>query len=479
MEERKLKKFLSIVVSLLLVIMLIPSMAFAETSIASAEDLWTLMGDTELVYNFTTFKAKLDEHDGSKTFETVQDGNGAYYDISGFEFSKAGDKYVLTYDVTEEEKLLGIDLYTEDAVTMTFTVLGDKITEVELAGTEQEIDTEDYWYYSNVDGVYKEADGSFDYAWNVSKDEYSSVWAYSEEGFFTITGYGDMKDFASPADRPWDSIAKDAIMVNIDDAFDSIGITGIGDYAFYNFGQNADSIGVYGGGALQTIGAHAFEGVNFEESIYVDIPENVSVIGEYAFKGLGNKLTFEFDELFTPEIADNAFEGTTAKVYTVFNAWDNSAKKNYGGNLTYEEKYLVEAADLYDGYEEEFGGNMRTYIYLDDVYPVTIETEPDEYMEEEYGYTFKGWSTGAIEGEDYEIVGSLDDTSFEIIPKNNLTFTALYETDGRENPIDDDNPDVQEQDVPKTGDNSGLYLFLTLAIGAMLTALYAKRKVER
>lgn len=99
------------------------------------------------------------------------------------------------------------------------------------------------------------------------------TWSLSSDGIMTITGSGDMEDYGYSSDPPWEEI-KDEIRTLIID----LGVTSIGEYAFYGCSQ---LLKVDIPGTVTDINNSAFAWC--ENLTGIEIPEGVEYIGQYAF----------------------------------------------------------------------------------------------------------------------------------------------------------------------------------------------------
>ena len=99
-------------------------------------------------------------------------------------------------------------------------------------------------------------------------------WTYYADDTLYIYGKGDMKDFGEQKDAPWAGYyaLKEVEIAN--------GITGIGDYAFYEC-SSVKSITIPKG--VTSIGSYAFYGCSSVKSI--TIPKGVTSVGNCAFYG--------------------------------------------------------------------------------------------------------------------------------------------------------------------------------------------------
>lgn len=147
------------------------------------------------------------------------------------------------------------------------------------------------------------------------------TWTFTD-GTLTISGNGKMKDYQSCEETPWYKFNDYSLVINIESGVTSIGnhafescfyissiaipdtVESIGDFAFsdisdypsykeFSLPDSVKSIGDYAfykngfiktmtlPKKLETIGAHAFEGMNLWENCV--LPESLKSMGEYAF----------------------------------------------------------------------------------------------------------------------------------------------------------------------------------------------------
>ena len=131
-------------------------------------------------------------------------------------------------------------------------------------------------------------------------------WTLDENGLFTVSGNGDMINYASYNEVPWYSMRSSIKSINICD-----GVTSIGDWAFYTC-QSVTEIKLPD--SLKCIGQWAFymcDGVT-----RIEIPEKVESIGEYAFWYCHNlvlvenssSLEFTLGTSHNGHVCDNAYK---------------------------------------------------------------------------------------------------------------------------------------------------------------------------
>lgn len=124
----------------------------------------------------------------------------------------------------------------------------------------------------------------------------SVQWSLTKAGALTISGNGSIPDFSADNLAPW--FAHNAKISSIEI---QSGITGIGDYAFYQ--SSAMSVTI--GGSVSSIGTNAF---NASKIIEVTIPGSVQSIDDGAFGDCQNLVTLSLSEGLS-SIGENAFSG--------------------------------------------------------------------------------------------------------------------------------------------------------------------------
>ncbi|NBH73068.1 hypothetical protein D3Z51_13770 [Clostridiaceae bacterium] len=134
--------------------------------------------------------------------------------------------------------------------------------------------------------------------------EGSLNWSLTTGGVLTISGNGAIPDYPSK-NPPWNDY--DFYTVVIEE-----GVTGIGDYAFYQSG----ALSVYIPDSVADIGQNAFEG---SALVAVTIPGTVKTIGNNAFYSCANLTSATVSE-GVEAIGDNAFKGCNTLAYIDFPA---------------------------------------------------------------------------------------------------------------------------------------------------------------
>ena len=155
-------------------------------------------------------------------------------------------------------------------------------------------------------------------------------WSYnSSSTTLTITGMGDMYDYASFEEVPWSVYQEEITSIVLPK-----GMTSIGDYAFSNC-KHVESIDIPD--TVTVIGANAFNDMNSLKNLR--IPDNVMKIKSYAFSYC-NELT----SLTIPENVNSIYEGIVVgcrKLTDIFVDPNNAEFMDADGVLySKDEKYL-------------------------------------------------------------------------------------------------------------------------------------------
>lgn len=99
------------------------------------------------------------------------------------------------------------------------------------------------------------------------------IWVVDEDGILTITGDGDMADYADLSEQPWSDYSMSIRTVTLEP-----GVTGVGSHAFSGM-QGLESVALPEG--LESIGANAFsDGFTLSEVV---VPAGTKTIGDNAF----------------------------------------------------------------------------------------------------------------------------------------------------------------------------------------------------
>ncbi len=213
------------------------------------------------------------------------------------------------------------------------------------------------------------ASGQLDYTGPIEEDFSACgdnlTWSLSEDGTLTISGTGDMYDFAAAADpaaaavmstgkaAPWHGVRSRITRIVIGE-----GVTSIGDNAFT------------GCAGVET----------------VTIPAAVSQIGQNAFAdctGL-TEIVFEGD---APQIEESAFDSVEAEItYPVDNeTWTEEVMEDYGGDITWKpDGDVVVPTVKWSSISTSLGGNIAMNFYVE--LSEDLVSDPDAYIQ----FTFAG-----------------------------------------------------------------------------------------
>ena len=130
------------------------------------------------------------------------------------------------------------------------------------------------------------------------------------DGVLTISGEGEMTDWAYDAFAPWYSYRKEIANVTIGN-----GVTNIGDYAFYDCSYLLTNMTIPN--SVTSIGKWAFS--NCSSLTSVTIPNSVTSIGWEAFSGCSGLTSIVIPNSVT-NFGDYAFAGCTGLTSPVYNA---------------------------------------------------------------------------------------------------------------------------------------------------------------
>ena len=130
-------------------------------------------------------------------------------------------------------------------------------------------------------------------------------WSLTKAGELTISGNGAIPDYSSDSLAPWSELNVSTVIIED-------GVTGIGDYAFYQSG----ALNVYIPDSVTVIGQSAFGEAKL---LAVTIPGSVETIGNNAFRKCANLTSASVSE-GVEVIGDNAFRGCTALTHIDFPA---------------------------------------------------------------------------------------------------------------------------------------------------------------
>ena len=164
---------------------------------------------------------------------------------------------------------------------------------------------------------------------------YNVTWTLTDDAVLTISGTGSMNYFHTPQvegyngpDAPWYVWGGDYVAIK--EVVIESGVTSIGGYAFYSC-HNLTKVTIPE--SVTSIDKYAF--IYCYNLSHITIPASVKTIGKNAFagcKGLSS-ITFLGD---APTLETDCFEDVTATIYyPCTKKWDNAAKGNCSGTLTW------------------------------------------------------------------------------------------------------------------------------------------------
>ena len=168
-------------------------------------------------------------------------------------------------------------------------------------------------------------------------------WSLTKAGELTVSGNGAIPDYSSDSLAPWSELGVSTIVIED-------GVTGIGDYAFYQSG----ALNVYIPDSVTSIGQSAFYG---SALLAVTIPGSVETIGNSAFRNCANLTSASVSEGLEI-IGDNAFRGCTALTHIDFPASITSV--GAGAFMDCTEMVSVR---FMPGGEVEIGDNLFSRCY--------------------------------------------------------------------------------------------------------------------
>lgn len=215
--------------------------------------------------------------------------------------------------------------------------------------------------------------------WQCGATDSDTVNAYIDGTTLWLSGAGQMADYETPEDRPWNKYAAD-----IDQVFLDSELTTVGKNAFCGIGTNTDGADIFIGAPLTSIGDSAFEGMNFATYSMPTLPESLETIGKKAFADA------TFAEMFydgkPKDISDDAFSGVNAVIHVRDDkGWTEADEKQFGGTLEYKLQYALayegvfsggemqseEGVEYHDANEEfEFNPSLNAEGYTFDHYEV-------------------------------------------------------------------------------------------------------------
>lgn len=192
-----------------------------------------------------------------------------------------------------------------------------------------------------VDGVCSGCGATTGYCGDPQVNEGKDVIWVLDDGVMTISGTGDMDDYAS-VNKILGNVASVDYIVSRDWTSESItravigeGVTSVGGGSFHGANYWVSALEeVSLPDSLKYIGDCAFEECDRLQEI--TIPKNVTSIREYAFKGCSNLGTITFAGDAPSRIETDAFNGVTATCYYPNNStWTEAVRQDYGGDLTW------------------------------------------------------------------------------------------------------------------------------------------------
>lgn len=206
----------------------------------------------------------------------------------------------------------------------------------------------------------------------------------SDDGTFTLTGNGEMKEAYSPVDLPWANSMKKIKKIIIEE-----GITNLCQYAFYG-SENATEVQFPS--SLTNINKHTFEGCKSLTSI--KFPDNIELIDESAFANCDGLTSIKFPKnLKTIGVSAFSSEKET-KIETL--DLSNTSIENIGGlAFAYNKnlKTVILPNTLKGFYILDFTGNPSygdmTFLDCNKIASVTCKaTTPP--LTDEYAFPFGG-----------------------------------------------------------------------------------------
>lgn len=463
-----MKKYLSLFLAIMLIAALLPTFATADEPDLNAEYVWNEYSGK--IYTSGDMTVKADTADGQKVFvfEGLMDTTitCACGELDSY-FNEYSNSYIVFFEA--EDDYYEMDFYLNDS---------GEIYAVQVFGIDFELNEEYYSY----DGTYTDPsiapNGTQFYPWNVSASTEDNVTAYYMYDSLYVGGTGNMCDFASLADRPWNDLAP-----TIDSIFFDDGVTGIGSLAFAGFGSGLVDdgftyVGVYMPETIETIGDSAFAGARLGDDMF--FYENVRSIGSRAFADTGLETVIFFCD--APSIAADAFSGVTAAAYALFgSSWTNEQMLDYGGSLTWKPVYRV-YVDVDYG-TEDMSGSSTIHILDGELFEYDADYDCSDDCE------FVSWElvAGTLDigdGTSPYISGYLCDNVQLVLHLNYIGEIGDDDDDfDDDDDADDDDDDApgKRQDVvkddehtertisdgPRTGDTSHKTLWIVVAAVAV------------
>ena len=212
--------------------------------------------------------------------------------------------------------------------------------------------------------------------------ENSLLWEF-EDGVLTITGTGDMPNWAWGDNPPWDGHRVSIVSVIVED-----GVTSIGDYAFHGPSNYANIESVTIGSSVISIGQGAFQ--NCTSLTSVTIGSSVTKIGGVAFQNCTNLTSVTFLSPTPPpptDVASNALLDVPLENLKITvpqgarGAYDAALKLLFGGSSNFDfDNNLKEDDSTDDDDKKEETNNTSPYIFTPP--PVYVAPVVEDYYEE-------------------------------------------------------------------------------------------------
>lgn len=284
-------------------------------------------------------------------------------------------------------------------------------------------------------------------------------WNYnSATKTLTLTGSGNMTDYASLTSAPWHQYYEEAEKIVVES-----GITSIGDYAFAQFrnvseielpstltkigmcafygcnniqsitiGDNVKSIGdyaffacqsarsIYIGSSVETIGKYAF--AQCQAVSVINVPASVTSVGASAFKHCTNlnAITFMNSSCKIGDTEDTIFYGATI----------------YGGSSSTAKSY----ASKYS----------RSFVAISTAKVATLSTEASGLSTQGIGAGYYAKTSGAYEGEEYVLVVVKKSANGIVLDNDSLLYIDQKTADA--------NGEISFAFIPRTDDSCVAYI---------------------
>lgn len=336
-------RFLLCLAVLTAVVLAIGSLSVSAEEATDMSAVQALLGNTIYQCGESTLTVSSSETEAGLLLSSG--GFSRFFPFSSFRLTTGGEVYGLSeYTVSPDEDGLSVEIVVKNGSAYV----------IDVYGPAYEFGEDFVWY----DGIYINpdlpADGSMEYPWQVGATEDDDVKLSAFDGVILVDGFGAIRDYEDPADRPW----ADAIG-GTESVFFGEAVTGIGKNAFRGLGSATENGCAFFLGenyGLLSIGESAFEGAELDGPL--DLPTGLLTIGSRAFAGASlSSVTFYGGDA---EIADDAFAGATAEVYTISGEWKKEIGQSFGGNLSYCE--LVRLSIEYVTEDEETVGSGYVFF---------------------------------------------------------------------------------------------------------------------